>query len=573
MAIAPEKVPSGGLFCIKNFSLEALYSENQYLRNIWTKSNNNLPLARFTGAKIKCYRSLYTDYIVSYGTSLPMGANLEMYQSMHPGIHGMIQNKIIVPRKNKNTYKKPYIKFKTKPPDPLLNKWYFQQDISKTPLLQIRASAASLDEYYIDFRTISTTINIFFLNIGCITNSNFKRFPTSGYWCRKHNGQYMYLYSTVNNQPIISTTLKSNIIFLGNTLKNQEGKGFIKGETHTPLSKYTQDNWGNPFYKTYLQKNKKVYMSQTSIAAFANIEGEQVGNTFQVTETSITDAMRYNPFRDQGKKNKIYLQSIKTDSENWDPPPETSFLVSSGLPWWVLCYGFEDYQKKNNRVTGIDLDYMIVLQSNFENPALVKTYPIIDVQFIQGKSPYDTTVTPEDAERWHPSVQMQQNTITTICASGPGTPKQPPLNAIEAKIEYTFYFKWGGNLPPMETITDPKEQPEIHIPTNLQQTNSLQNPANDPGSLLYNFDERRGFLTKTAIKRLQKDWETKATSITDGSLFQAPILKEEDTSTESSSEEEEETQNLLQQLRKQRRKHKQLKLRIMQQLGILQKYE
>ncbi len=179
--------------------------------------------------------------------------------------------------------------------------------------------------------------------------------------------------------------------------------------------------------------------------------------------------------------------------------------------------------KKNNRVTGVELDYMMVIQTNFENPQITKTLPVIDLAFIQGNSPYENAPSPADSERWHPSVQMQQVTINTICATGPGSPKQPPLNSIEAKIEYDFTFKWGGNPPPMSTITDPKEQPEIHLPSNLQQTNSLQNPANDPASYLYNFDERRSILTNKAIKRLQKDYKTEKTSFTDGSLFQAPI--------------------------------------------------
>nr|UGV39117.1 MAG: ORF1 [TTV-like mini virus] len=569
MAIAPEKVPSGGLFCIKNFTLEALYAENQYLRNIWTQSNNNLPLMRYCGCKIKCYRSLHTDYILSFGTSLPMGANLEMYQSMHPGIHGMIKNKILVPRKRENIYKKPYRTFRARPPDPLINKWYFQQDMSKIPLLQIRASASSFDQYYTDYRAISTTINIFYLNIGLIQNSNFKILPAGGYSPRQTNGTKIYLYAyTDKNMPTGQQSVDyKKLIFLGNTILNQPGKKIPDNIQATTMTMYPQGDWGNPFYKTYLQKDATIYMSNLSLAALINKKKELKGTDF--TETHMLDAVRYNPFRDQGTKNKIWIQSIKKDSDGWQPETDPGIYVSSHLPLWVLAFGFEDFQKKNNRVQGIELDYMIVLQTNFENPAVVKTLPIIDIGFIQGKSPYEDTATIYDYDKWHPSVQMQQTTITAICSSGPGSPKQAPLNSIEAKIEYCFYFKWGGNPPPMESITDPKEQPEIHIPTNLQQTNSLQNPANDPAMYLYNFDERRSLITKKAIKRLQKDFSTKRPSIADGSLFQAPIQDHQESSEETTSEEEEETENLLLKLQQQRHKHKLLKLKIMQKLGIL----
>lgn len=569
MAIAPEKIPSGGGFSIKNFTLEALYSENKYLRNIWTQTNNNLPLMRFCGAKITCYRSLHTDYILSWGNSLPMGANLEMYQSMHPGIHGMIKNKILVPRKRENQYKKPYITFRTRPPNPLINKWYFQQDMAKIPLLQIRASACSFDQYYTDYRAISTTINIFFLNIGLIQNSNFKQIPPAGYSPRQNQGKKIYLYYIKPPVPTGTQTIKiENIKFLGNTNLNQPGE-FIPADI-TPeniQTKYPQSKWGNPFYKNYMQKTSNIYMSETTLANLINNKSSIYATWF--TETHMAEAIRYNPFRDQGTGNKIWIQSIKQDSNGWNPPEEPSIYVSSFLPLWVLAYGFEDFQKKNNRVTNIDTDYMVVIQTNFDKPTITQTLPIIDVQFMQGKSPYEDAASPLDFDRWYPSLQMQQQTITSICSSGPGSPKQAPLNSIEAKIKYCFYFKWGGNPPPMETITDPKDQPEIHIPTNLQQTNSLQNPANDPAMYLYNFDERRQFLTKAAIKRLQKDFSTKTTSITDGNLFQAPIQTYQESSEEETSEEEEETTNLLLKLRNQRRKHKLLKLKILEKMGIL----
>nr|UGV36277.1 MAG: ORF1 [TTV-like mini virus] len=581
MSIAPEKIPSGGLFCIKNFSLEALYAEQKYCRNIWTKTNQSLPMMRYTGCKIRFYKSFHTDYVASYSTSLPLAANLDMYQTMHPGIHTMLQHKIMVPRKKYNNSKKPYITIKAKPPDPLTNKWYFQQDMASIPLIQIRASAASFDESYIDYRAISTTLNIYFLNKGCIQNSNFIQIPTSGYYCRKHNNQNIYLYSSSRPTGEISENTKLNeLIFLGNTNNNQPGTPFVKGATTSPLQSYPLTKWGNPFYTTYLKKQKKVYFSYATVGTIANKLAQQETATVKdleqpyqsFTETQILDAVRYNPFRDQGTKNRIFIQSIKQDSDTWAPPPQP-WATSEFLPLWILCFGFEDFQKKNNKVKNIETEYMIVLQSNYNNPAVQETFPIIDPQFIEGKSPYENSVSPQDQDRWHPCVQMQQTTLTSITASGPYTPKQPPLNSIEAKIGYTFYFKWGGNLPQMEAITDPKEQPEIHLPTNLQRTNSLQNPADYPEKLLYTFDERRGFLTKSAIRRLQKEYQIKETPFTDGSLFQAPILKETASPEETTSEEEEETENLLLQLRKQQLKHKQLKQRILAHLGILPKSE
>lgn len=586
LSTAPPKIPSGGLFSIKNFSLEALFAEQQYCRNIWTKTNNNLPMVRYTGCKFKFFKSLHTDYIVSYSNSLPMTANLDMYQSMHPGIHGLLHHKLLIPRKKDNYYIKPYKTLKVKPPDPLNNKWYLQHDISNTPLVQIRASATSFDEYYINYRSISTTISIYYLR-PAIQNFNFKFVPTSGYWCRKANNTNIYLWSTHDGNPIEPNKTKfANLVFLGNTNQYHEGEGLQYDDQETEyLKKNNKQTWGNPFHTKYLQHDKPIYFSKDNVTSIYNkwknathtttqIKDAVITETVQFTVTDLTDSIRYNPFRDQGNKNIAWLQSIKNDTTKLEPPDETSIFRTSNLPLWVLIHGFEDFQKKNHTVQSIETDYMLCIQSNFRNPQVIDTFPIIDLDFILGKSPYEQAVDKNDFDRWYPSIQMQQQTIATITSSGPGSPKQPPLQAIEAKVQYTFYFKWGGSPPPMETISDPAKQPEIHTPTNFLRTTSLQNPTTQPETFLYQFDERRGYITSKAIKRLQKDWSTKTTSFTDASPFSAAIQQTEETSSESSTSEEEketETQDLILKLQHQRRKQRQLKLKIMQQMGILPK--
>nr|UGV38808.1 MAG: ORF1 [TTV-like mini virus] len=577
LAIAPPKLPSGGLFSIKNFSLQALFAENQYVRNIWTKTNNHLPLVRYTGCTMKFYRSLHIDYITSYSNALPLTANLDMYQSMHPSVHNMLQHKIIVTRKKYNHQKKPYKKIHIKPPTPLLNKWYLQHDLANIPLVQIRTSAASFDEWYINWRSVSTTISITYLTTA-FQNYNFKNVPTGGYHIRKTAGKTYYLYSTGTKNEITDNTNWTDLIFLGNTNKYQQGNKiqFTSTEQETQyLQKNNKTTWGNPFYTKYLTSEFPVYYCEHNLATIYNLlktsTTSQKKPITECTKTHLTDTIRYNPFRDEGKDNTVWLQSVKTETDKLEPP-QNEILKSSHLPLYILLHGFEDFQKKNHTVTGIDTDNMIIVRTNFRTPAVLDTLPLIDISFIQGKSPYEDSVNPLDTDRWYPCTQYQQTTITNITSSGPGSPKVTPLNSIEAKMDYTFYFKWGGNPPPMETVTDPEKQPEIHLPSNFIRTPSLQNPTNRPEYLLYNFDERRGLLTKKALKRLQTTWDTEKYFISDGSHFAAKIQTPEETSSEeTTSEEEEETQNLLLKLRKQQHKNKQLKLRILKSMGVIQK--
>lgn len=198
----------------------------------------------------------------------------------------------------------------------------------------------------------------------------------------------------------------------------------------------------------------------------------------------------------------------------------------------------------------------------------------MDIDFVNGRSPYERTANPIDFDRWNLCTQFQYQTLNNIALSGPGAPRIPTLESCEAKINYTFYFKWGGNLPPMSTITNPSNLPHFHLPTNFSSTNSLQNPANNPERLLYSFNKRRENLTKRAIKRLQKDIQLKKISLTDGTPFQEILQsREESPSQTSTSEEKDKTQTkkLLLKLNKQQLKHKQLKLQIIQQLEYLPK--
>nr|UGV34187.1 MAG: ORF1 [TTV-like mini virus] len=488
---------------------------------------------------------------------------------MHPAVHSLLSHKIIVTRKKFNHQKKPYKIIKIKPPTPMLNKWYLQHDFTSIPLVQLRASACSLDEWYINWRSVSTTINIYYLS-SAFQNYNFKTIPTSGYHARLHNNEKIYLYSNQSSNDLTASTTWADITFLGNTNKYQQGNKLqYNTDAATFLRNNNQNTWGNPFYTKYLTSEWNVYFSKYHISTLQS-QWNTLKPNEQLTKTHLTDAIRYNPFNDQGTRNTVWLQSVKTDSTELTPP-QNETLKSSHLPIWLALHGFEDFQKKNHTVSGIDTDTMIIVQANFRTPMVTDTLPIIDLNFIQGKSPYENSVNNADKDRWYPCVQFQQTSICAITSSGPGSPKIPPLNSIESKIDYTFYFKFGGNPPPMDTLTDPSKQPDIHLPSNFLQTTSLQNPTTRPENYLYTFDQRRDYLTAKAIKRLQKTWDTEKYLVSDASHFSAQVQTPETSSSETTSEEEEETQDLLIKLRKQQQRNKRLKLRILKSMGIIQK--
>nr|UGV34018.1 MAG: ORF1 [TTV-like mini virus] len=573
---APEKLPSGGGFSIKNFTLTTLWSEHEALRNIWTKTNLDLPLTRYTGVTIKLWASERLDYVVTWDNQLPLRSNQDMYHTMHPGLHTLLKNKIIVPSKRTNPRTKPYKKIKIKPPTLLLNKWHFQFDIAKTPLLQLRTSSLDLDEFYIPKKSISTTITIPYLNTGLIQNTKFQQNSPNGWYCKYHGTQKIYLYTFPNE--VTNDTKLNTCKLLANTDTYQLGTNIPQKPTGQLTINYTYKDWGNPFHKDYMTKNKLVYQSNLAPATLLTLLGanwdvtvhDAAVTTLNVgfTQVFLTDAIRYNPYHDTGEDNLIYFVSNKDENKNW-ATPDNPDLYSSGYPLWVLSFGFADFQKHLGKLQRIDTDHIVVLKFK-QTPVRTLTMPLLSPDFITGKSPYENTVNIEDKDRWHPAFQYQQKTLNTIAYSGPGSPKLPTLEVGQAKITYCFYFKWGGNPPPMSRIEDPRNEPSFPVPNNFQRTNSLQNPETAPEMLLYNFDQRRGYLTKSAIKRLTKDILSEKSTLTDLQERHLPeIQRQEETSSESSTEEEGEeqtTQDLLRKLRNHRQQQHKLKRLILQKL-------
>nr|UGV35965.1 MAG: ORF1 [TTV-like mini virus] len=583
LSYVPEFLPGGGGFGIKAFTLNALYAEHVYARNVWTHSNIDLPLVRYVGCKVKLFQSRNVDYCFSYSNSWPMQSDLAMYNTMQSSLHMMLLNSIKIPSKQTQTWKKTYKKIWIPPPTQLTNKWYYQYDLSKTPLLMTRASACSFDDYYIDPHAQSSNINIPYLNANLFQNRQFKKVETSGYWAKKFNNQKIYLYGYKGTQHVVTEMYIRDLIFLGDTKNNVPGKSF---EEHFHNSTNFSNNlqtwkttnnqyWGNPFYTDYLKGDIQTFQSTETYSKILNNFTDwntKIKAEWSFTEVNFTETLRYNPYNDPGTDNMCYFKSAINDEEGWDPPSKEE-LINSHLPLWLLLFGFPDYHKKIKTHLHLDDEWILVISTTSTRP--IRQYiPILNQSFIEGLSPFETGPNLKDQDRWYPTFQFQMITYNNICLCGPGTPKIPGGTDVEAKMQYCFYFKFGGHPPPMQPIKDPKDQPVFPVPNNQLQTTSLQHPENYPQQLLYSFDQRRHQITDKAIQRLQKDWGLKKTIVSDGtSHFSEPMAWEKDPSQETTTSEEEEAETLFDKLQQQRIKQRNLKRRILETLQALQKLE
>lgn len=241
-----------------------------------------------------------------------------------------------------------------------------------------------------------------------------------------------------------------------------------------------------------------------------------------------------------------------------------------------MLFGYLDFMRKCGEFTQVDNKYICVIYSTYIFPKDIHYFVPLDQDFLEGRSPYQEGehIIASDYQNWHPQVRFQAQTLNMIGSTGPATIKLPPQVSAEAHMRYIFHFKLGGQPPPMATLTDPDLQPKYTTPDNILQTPSLQSPTSPFEYILYNFDERRGQLTKAAAKRITKHEKTEKTifPITE-TAFACPIASTKEIQTSDSSDEEKEEMSLQEQLKLQRKQQKLLRLRINQLLQHLTKLE
>lgn len=585
---APYRVPGGGGFSICNFNLNMLYEEHLIAKNWWTTGNENMPLIRYLYCKVTCYREEMVDWLFCYNNSFPMNATRLTYMSTHP--QAMLLNKhtrIITCRRN-NRNKKPYKRIIIKPPSQMQNTWYFQKDLAFLPLVQTFATCCSLDRMFLNSNAISTTIGFTSLDTNGWSSHNFVQHRTQPY--EPTNNQL--IFATYNGGTKINTINIGTLILLGETYHNTEGTPFDQVDITATgsLSPFQQKMqkaknnsgyWGNPFYKLWFYGDQRIIYSkvpfETIVTTYTQSNQQLKDQHFAFLPQPYVDC-RYNPFKDKGDGNKIYL--VNTDSgphlDDWTPPADED-IVLENIPLWLGLWGYLDYQRKCNTTNTVDTKRIAVIQSKYIVPNTLKYYVPLDLDFLHGTSPYQEHIQTTDYFGWHPKVRFQVQSINQFVLSGPSTAKLPKDISVEGHIKYDFYFKVGGQPAPMSIVTPPDKQPKWitpNNPNNLIKTTSLQSPSTPFEYTLYNFDERRGQITKRAAQRITSDKETESSllPITDPGSY-CPLAPSKEIQTEDSSETEEDEAPIETQILQQRREQKLLRKRINKLLNKLAQLE
>nr|UHK06000.1 MAG: ORF1 [Torque teno midi virus] len=531
------RTPGGGGFATTVFSLQFLFEQYLLRKNIWTSSNTNYDLCRYTGCKFIFYRHPWWDFIVTAQLMYPMSLNFNDYMETQPLRLLLKQKKIIIPSLKTRPQGKQYIKKKFKPPRQMINKWFFQDMFSTKPLLLLRSAVADLSQPFLGPSGGNELITLTCINIhSCYDMGNWGVSKSEGY------------------TPIATGTNPTTVTI------NPASTNTIQTDS-TGISYDT--GW---FCKKILQAN--------------TIKWNNYSSKYPTYEC------RYNPKQDTGAGNTVWLCSIQSD--HYSKPTTDKVIIAQGQPLWLLLFGFADYIKQIKRPAETFSVYYLLIECDQIHPhekRLPKTHLIIDKSFINGMGPFNTPVQPYMKDKWYPTLDYQQESISNIVKTGPFIPK-PEATKGNWELHYksVFYFKWGGSLQGDKQINDPSKKKDYDTPDKYQLPIQITDPQKQAKeSILHSWDFRRGFITKTALKRMYKHLQASTTLSTDSDfhsppekkrfISQVPHLEEEETEDktllhslfeESTYQAPQEEQTLEQLIKQQQYNQQKLKLNLLQ---------
>lgn len=563
----PQHYPGGGGWSIQQLSLGNLFTQHKEYMNYWTRSNVRMNMCRYFGCTIQLFREPYTDYVFTYMPDLPKTVNNKFYCSFHPVRLLTHKRKKTIPSFNTQPHKrKPYKTIYIPPPKLMKNQWFFQQQLADFPLLTFATSAVSLTGMFGSCKNISNNITFFSLDTDQFQSPQFQyknsSMPQYGYTLGTQ-----YLYGLPQPQHIFTQNTYSNLVYLGNTMHQEEGTNL--GAYKNNPSGYTKDKWGNPFYWDYLSGNAELVQLTDNPQQAITKSTQQLPASAQKQIHYIYKA-RYNPFHDKGIGNTVFLiPNYDKNTNRWEPTNDPD-LRWDNLPLWLVLWGLEDIVKRIGKCHNLDMDWTLVIRSQYILPPQ-KNYVPISYDFVHGRGPYDTEkefMTPDDLTHWYPRFKYQRQPIDNIIKSGPAVATGDNCPNIQAKFKYNFFFKWGGISDPQETIFDPNSQPLTPTPNNFNLIHEITDPTADITKEIYPWDFRRDYLTETATQRITESATDDYSMFTDGKQTSTDLPLQ----TETQEKETQKTQKttLFQQFQQLQQYNNQLqqRLRSLKQLSM-----
>lgn len=545
--------PFGGGMSTTTFSLRGLYDQYTKHMNRWTFSNDQLDLARYRGCKFRFYRHPTCDFIVHYNLVPPLKMNQFTSPNTHPGLLMLTKHKIIIPSFLTRPGGRRFVKIRLPPPKLFEDKWYTQQDLCKQPLVTLTATAASLRYPFCSPQTNNPncTFQVLRKNYHPVIGTSSKNSEDVDPF--EH-----WLYETASHYQTFATEAQVGRIPSFNpdgSKNNQEAQWqefwSKKGETWNGLD-YPQattkqmykipydSNYGFATYKPIkeymLQRrawsfkyetdnpvSKKIWPQPTTTKPTVDYYEYHAGwfsnifigpNRYNLQfQTAYVDTT-YNPLNDKGKGNKIWFQYHS--KVNTDLRDRGIYCLLEDMPLWSMTFGYSDYVSTQ---LGPNVDHetqglVCIICPYTEPPMYDKTNPnsgyvAYDTNFGNGKMPSGRGQVPVYWQcRWRPMLWFQQQVLNDISKSGPYAYRDELKNCCLTTY-YNFIFNWGGDMYYPQVIKNPCADSGL-VPGTSRFTREVQvvSPLSmGPQYILHLFDQRRGFFSANAVKRMQQQQE------------------------------------------------------------------
>lgn len=559
----PEHQPGGGGWGLHALSLGTLYSINNDLQNYWTKSNYRLNLCRYLGCTITCYRQPYTDYIFHYFHDAPKNVTKYYYASYHPVKMLQLKNKIVVPSFNTMPHKrKAYKRIHIPPPKLMKNQWFFQQKLSSFPLVHIAATAVSLTNMFGSDKAQNSNCSFYTLNTTFFQNPYVQLHEPTTQQYGYHPNRSNYYWALPHGERPISKHTRKELVYLGNSMLNEPGRA-VGVQTFN-----SQSAWGNPFHWEYLTDTTLTLITGATEDPKQYITATTLNQNLQDTQLRTTNnviTVRYNPYKDRGKGNKVYfIPNNQPSHTSWEPTSDPD-LMFQDFPIWILLWGIEGIVKKMGKCTNLYENWLLVINSPYLSEHEPYYVPL-SWNFVHGQGPYGLAkeeIPPLLNAKWFPKYAFQKEAIHDIIMTAPCVCRPDHTKNLQAVIKYDFSFKWGGNPSPLENVYDPNSQPITPTPDNFNLLNEITNPETNPETFIYPWDIRRDYITPRAAERITKSSDDDYSLFTDGTTSTTDIpLFQEKAPQKTTTKEQEET--LLLQLKQLQQFNRQLQLRFNQ---------
>lgn len=599
------------------FTLSTLYDEYQKHRNTWSKSNVDLELVRYLGCSFRLYREKDCDFIFRYNRKFPFTDSQLTGPSLHPGILMTQRKKRIVKSYSTKPRGRASIRVKMKPPTLFQDRWYFQSDLCKTPLISIAATACNLrfpfgspqtDNTCIYFQVLSKRFNTM-LSISpdypknnWTTFINYLKTNIETNYDSKKKGT-LDNYNDRERLGVVFNTFMTEEHIFDPSYKDKKNTNDTTTVTSNKYNNYSS-LWGDYIYKkeiveAFKSNAQNYFNARKGTVVTSNEYLNHKTGLFSPIFLSIKrlspdfpgfyQEVIYNPANDKGIGNKVWMDWCTKNDSTWRDT--NSKLPVVDIPLWAALQGYSDYCTKYYNDPGLIKEARVTIICPYTQPPLTDRdntdmgFVPYDYNFGNGLMPDGQGYIPIDYRfRWYPCMFHQQNWMNDMVGCGPFA-YQGDQKKVVLTCKYKFHFLFGGNPISQQTLKDPCKQPTFQIPGSggVPPRLQIENPKRlSEGFYFRAWDIRRGLFGKHAIKRVQEqpyDAEYFA-GPPKKSKFEVPAMQNEDyisegerwprwpdsrstssTPSHSESEQEEtaETPHLKQQLKQQLREQKQIK--------------